>query len=150
MSPWERWLLRVGLWSAAGTGVGLGLVRCLGATEGEFGPEPSPSLPLWQHGHVLAAPILVLALGAALAGHATTARRARASGLAMAATALSLTASGPLIQVLTEAGPRAWAGWVHTALGAVFTLVATVHWAQRRRRRARPRDELLCRASPAR
>lgn len=136
MSPLERWLLRLGALSAVATGLGLGLLRSFGTVEGEFGPEPSPHLAAWQHSHVLAVPLLVLALGAALAGHAKGAlangpTRSRRSGLSLGAVALPLILGGPLIQVMTDAGARAWVGWVHAGLGALFVLTYLVHWAKR-------------------
>lgn len=136
MSSLERWLLRLGALAGVATGLGLGLLRSFDTVEGEFGPEPSPHLPAWQHAHVLAVPLLVLALGAALAGHAKGAlahglARGRRSGLGLGAVALPLVLGGPLIQVVTDASARAWVGWVHAVLGVLFGLAYLVHWAKR-------------------
>lgn len=136
MSRFERWALRVGALLAVTTGVGLGLVRYLGGVEGEFGPEPSPHLPAWQHAHVLVVPALVFAIGLAVAGHARglferKRKPGRRSGFAVFALAVPLVFGGELIQVLTDAGLRAWAGWIHAGLGGVFALAWLVHWGKR-------------------
>lgn len=136
MSPFERWTLRLGALLAVVTGVGLGVVRYLGGVEGEFGPEPSPHLPAWQHAHVLVVPVLVFAIGLAVAGHARglferKRRPGFRSGLAVFALAVPLVFGGALIQVVTAAGVRAWAGWIHAGVGGVFALAWLVHWGKR-------------------
>jgi hypothetical protein len=153
VTPFERWTLRLGALLAVVTGVGLGVVRYLGGVEGEFGPEPSPHLPAWQHAHVLAVPVLVFAIGLAVAGHARGPfeRRRRPgfrSGLAVLALSVPLVFGGALIQVVTAAEVRAWVGWIHAGVGGLFALAWLVHWGKRLRlrRSARaaapaPRDE---------
>ena len=137
MKRLERWSLRIGFGLGVVTGVGYGWLRYLGGVQGEFGPEPSPWQPLWQHAHVLAAPVLVFALGLAARGHVTgmlqhRVRRGRLTGLLLVAGAAPLVLGGYAVQVATTAGTRAALGWIHAALGALFTVLYLGHWAKPR------------------
>ena len=107
----ERWSLRIGCGLAVLTGVVYGWLRYLGAVKGEFGPEPSPWQPFWQHAHVLAAPVLLFALGVAvrgdIPGDAQPRRAARTADRARAPRPRRTPgARGYAIQVVTGAGLR--------------------------------------------
>jgi hypothetical protein len=147
MNPFERWSLRVGASLATVTGVVYGWLRYFGGVEGEFGPEPSPWLSFWQHGHVLVVPVLVFALGVALAGHGRAAldgkvRKGRRTGLGLAVVGVPLVLGGYAIQVVMGASTRQALGWLHAGLGALFVLAWLVHWGKRLpmlRRKSSPR-----------
>ena len=84
----ERWSLRIGFFLGGLTGVVYGWLRYFGSVKGDFGPEPSPWQPFWQHAHVLAAPVLLFALGVAVRGHVQGmlgrgVRRGRRTGLVL-------------------------------------------------------------------
>jgi hypothetical protein len=137
----ERWSLRVGFVLCALTGVVYGVLRYAGSVKGEFGPEPSPWQPFWQHAHVLAAPLLLFALGVAVRGHVLAmlgrgVQRGRRTGLVLAALAGPLVLGGYAVQVVTGAGFRNALGWSHAALGALFTGLYAIHWAKPRGARA--------------
>lgn len=133
----ERWALRIGFVLAGVTGLVYGWLRYLGTVQGDFGPEPSPWQPFWQHAHVLAAPFLLFALGIAVRGHVAgmlghRVRRGRPTGLMLAGLALPLVLGGYVIQVVTTAGMRSALGWTHAAVGAVFVAIYAFHWAKPR------------------
>jgi len=137
MRSFERWSLRIGFILAGLTGAVYGWLRYLGGVQGDFGPEPSPWQPFWQHAHVLTAPLLLFALGIAVRGHVSgmlghRVRRGRPTGLMLAALGGPLVLGGYAVQVVTTAGVRASLGWIHAALGALFVGVYLAHWTKPR------------------
>ncbi len=87
--------------------------------------------------HVLAAPLLVFALGLVFSGHALARLRSgedpgRASGAGLLALAAPLVLTGPLIQLLTGDAARRGTGWIHAGLGVVYTLAYVAHLLKRR------------------
>ena len=137
MRAFERWALRIGFVLAGLTGLVYGWLRYLGGVQGEFGPEPSPWQPFWQHAHVLAAPLLLFALGIAVRGHVSGmlghgVRRGRPTGLVLAGLAAPMVLGGYAVQVVTSAGVRASLGWIHAAVGALFVGLYLAHWAKPR------------------
>lgn len=108
-------------------------------------PPEDPELALtwtgrhpWASGlmalHVVAAPLLVFALGAAWVAHAWPRLRSRrpagrATGLALALLAVPLVASGPLIQVLEQETSRVVSRGAHTALGVGWCALYAAHLA---------------------
>jgi hypothetical protein len=137
MTAFERWCLRVGFCLATATGVVYGWLRYFGGAQGEFGPEPSAWQSPWQHAHVLAAPLLVFALGLATRGHALAmlqvrSRSGRATGLLLLAVMVPLVLGGYAVQVVTAAAPRGVLGWAHAGVGVLFAFVYLGHWAKRR------------------
>ena len=114
-----------------------GWVRYLGTVKGDFGPEPSPWQPFWQHAHVLTAPVLLFALGVAVRGHVQGmlnrgVRRGRRTGLVLLGLAGPLVLGGYLVQVVSGVGVRNALGWTHAAAGALFAALYAVHWAKPR------------------
>ena len=133
----ERWSLRVGFVLGGLTGVVYGWLRYFGSVKGDFGPEPSPWQPFWQHAHVLAAPVLLFALGVAVRGHVQGmlgrgVRRGRRTGLVLLVVAAPMVLGGYAVQVVTAAGVRNALGWTHAAIGALFTALYAIHWAKPR------------------
>ena len=117
--------MRLGAGLAVLTGLVYGSLRYFGGVEGEFGPEPSPWLSLWQHAHVLVAPVLVFGFGVVMAGHARTllagpVGRGKRSGLGLALVAVPLVLGGYAIQVVMTASTRSMLGWLHAGLGVLF------------------------------
>jgi len=133
----ERWSLRLGFALGVLTGVVYAWVRYLGTVKGDFGPEPSPWQPFWQHAHVLAAPVLLFALGVAARGHVQGmlnrgVRRGRRTGLVLLCLAGPLVLGGDGVQVVTGVSLRNVLGWTHAAAGALFTALYVFHWAKPR------------------
>lgn len=137
MKVFERWSLLAGFVLAGLTGGVYGWLRYWGGVQGDFGPEPSPWQPFWQHAHVLAAPVLLFALGVAVRGHVQGmlnrgVRRGRRIGLILLVISVPLVLGGYAVQVVTAAGARNALGWSHAALGALFVALYAFHWAKPR------------------
>ena len=127
MSPLERWSLHLAALITAGTGLMDGLLRWFGVRAGEFGPEPHPWLPAAQHLHVLAAPLLVFALGVMVKGHVQArlkkGREGRRTGLSAAFLIAPMVMTGYGVQVMTDPAGRTILAWAH-GLSAGFFLMA--------------------------
>ena len=137
MKRLERWSLRIGFGLGALTGLVYGVLRYFGSVKGEFGPEQNPWQPFWQHAHVLAAPVLLFALGVAVRGHVQGmlnrgVRRGRRIGLILLVISVPLVLGGYAVQVVTAAGARNALGWSHAALGALFVALYAFHWTKPR------------------
>ncbi len=131
MSALERWSLHLGALLTALSGLATGGLRYFGRVAGEFGPEPHPLQGLAQHFHVLAAPVLLFALGMAVRGHLAAKLRAgaehRHTGVGLGLLILPMVASGYLLQVAVAPGWRlAWA-WVHGPASVLFLLAYLGH-----------------------
>jgi hypothetical protein len=115
-----------------------------------FSAYNHPAQPWMLAAHVLAAPLLVLALGWAWGAHAapklsgegvTDQRRRRVgarSGLANLATGAAMIVSGYALQVTASETLRVVLAWSHGVSGGLFLLLLAVHAASalRRARRA--------------
>ena len=136
MNSFERWSMRLGAGLATLTGLVFGYLRYFGGVEGEFGPEPSPWLSVWQHAHVLVAPVLVFGFGVVMAGHARTlltgpVGRGKRTGLGLALVGVPLVMGGYAIQVVMTASTRSMLGWLHAGLGVLFALAYVAHWGKK-------------------
>ncbi len=125
MSAFERWSLHLAAWTTAGSGLLYGWLRYFGRRAGEFGPEPHPWQAALQHLHVLAAPLLVLALGAVLKGHVSPrirdgSRGSRGSGLLLLAGLAPMVLGGAAVQVAADPAWRTLWAWVHGGSSLVF------------------------------
>ena len=134
MTALERWSLHLGALLTALSGLATGWLRTFGRVAGEFGPEPHPLQGLAQHLHVLAAPLLLFALGMAVRGHLAAKLRAgaerRGTGLGLGLLILPMVASGYLLQVAVAPGWRlAWA-WVHGPASLLFLVAYLGHGLQ--------------------
>lgn len=121
----ERWSLHLGAFLTGLSGLVYGWLRYFGQVRGEFGIEPHPLQGLIQHLHVLAAPVLLFALGMAVRGHLSTklktgAREGRRTGLASGLLALPMVGAGYLVQVTTSASCRLVFVWAHGAASLLF------------------------------
>lgn len=131
MSPLERWSLHFAALVAAGTGLMDGLLRWFGQRAGEFGLEPHPWLPAAQHLHVLAAPLLLFALGMAVSGHLQAKLRkgseGRRTGLGTALLIAPMVLSGYAVQVVTSPAWRTGFSWAHGVSAGLFLLAYLGH-----------------------
>ncbi len=128
----ERWSLHLGALLTGLSGLLYGWLRYYGRVQGEFGMEPHPLQGLVQHLHVLAAPLLLFALGMAVRGHLATklrtgTREGRGTGLGLAFLILPMVAAGYLVQVATAPGWRLAYAWVHGVASLLFLLAYLVH-----------------------
>lgn len=136
MSVLERWCLHAAAGLTGGTGLVYGGLRYFGRRAGDFGPEPHPLQGALQHLHLLAAPLLLLALGALLKGHVQPLVRegrvrAARSGLAMLLGLAPMVLGGVAVQVATDpAWRQAWA-WVHGLASLVFLGAWLFHQVRR-------------------
>lgn len=128
----ERWSLHVGALLTGLSGLLYGWLRYYGRVPGEFGIEPHPLQGLIQHLHVLAAPLLLFALGMAVRGHLAVKLRAgtregRRTGLGLGFLILPMVAAGYLVQVATAPGWRLAYAWVHGVASLLFLIAYLVH-----------------------
>jgi len=133
----ERWSLHLGTLLTGLSGLVYGWLRYYGRVPGEFGIEPHPLQGLVQHFHLLAAPLLLFALGMAVRGHLATKLRAgsregRRTGLGLGFLIFPMVAAAYLVQVATAPGWRlAWA-WVHGVASLLFLIAYLAHGVRAR------------------
>ena len=132
MKTLERWSLHLGALLTGLSGLLYGWLRYYGRVPGEFGIEPHPLQGLVQHLHVLAAPLLLFALGMAVRGHLAAKLRAgtregRRTGLGLGFLILPMVAAGYLVQVATAPIWRLAFAWVHGVASLLFLVVYLVH-----------------------
>lgn len=132
MSRLERWGLHVAALLTAATGAADGGLRWFGQRMGEFGPEPHPWLGLAQHLHVLAAPLLVFALGVMVRGHLWARLRGgsgsgRRTGLTLTGLLVPMVFSGYGVQVAVDPAWRTALSWAHGASAGLFLLAYAGH-----------------------
>ena len=121
----ERWALHLGTLATGLSGLGYGWLRYYGRVQGEFGIEPHPLQALVQHLHVLAAPLLLFALGLTVRGHLSSklragAREGRRLGLSLALLIAPMVLAGYLVQVATSPAWRLGFAWVHGLASLLF------------------------------
>lgn len=141
MNALERWSLHAAALLTGGSGLVYGWLRYFGQRPGEFGPEANPLQALFQHLHILAAPVLVLVLGVVLKGHAEA--QVRAGRLRVLGTGLWLLAGlapmvfgGYAMQVAVDPRWRSGWAWVHGFASLLFLGVYLLHLAHRPEDRA--------------
>lgn len=127
MKALERWALHLGALLTGLSGLGYGWLRYCGQVQGEFGPEPHPLQGLLQHLHVLAAPLLLFALGMTVRGHLSTKLRAgtregRRTGLGLGLLIGPMVGAGYAVQVVTTPSWRIAFAWVHGLSSLLFLL----------------------------
>jgi hypothetical protein len=125
VSPLERWSLHASALLTGLSGLAYGWARYFGKVAGEFGLEPHPLQALFQHLHVLAAPLLLFTLGLAVRGHFLAKLRAgaaegRPSGRMMAVLLGPMALGGYLVQVATLPAWRQGFAWVHGVASLAF------------------------------
>lgn len=142
MSRFEAWLVHVANLLVGGTGLVYAWMLYFARPADEFAVVNHPWQPAVQHLHVVAAPLLVFAIGLIWRVHAWAGFRLRApnrwaSGLALLAMALPMIASGYLLQTAVDpAWRKAWL-IVHLATSGIWVVATGVHQLTPGRR-ARP------------
>ena len=117
--------------AVSGTGLVYAWMNYLAEPADEWAVVNHPYQPLVQHLHVLAAPLLVFAIGLIWSVHAIAklrnGRRGRASGLGLMTLFLPMAASGYLLQVAVD--PEWRRGWVviHIVSSLLWVLALAVH-----------------------
>ena len=117
--------------AVSGTGLVYAWMSYLAEPVDEWAVVNHPYQPLVQHLHVLAAPLLVFAIGMIWSVHAIAklrnSRRGRASGLGLMMLFLPMAASGYLLQVAVD--PEWRRGWVviHIVSSLLWVLALAVH-----------------------
>lgn len=146
MSRFEAWAVHVSSLLVAGTGLLYGFLRYFAESDDPYSIVNHPWQPLFQHLHILLAPLLVFAAGFIWREHVWKhwrqgVRGRRRSGVSMMLTVVPMVVSGYLIQTAVDPGWRtAWVV-VHVAtsllwVGAYGGHLAAPALARRRRRLA--------------
>lgn len=125
MTALERWSLHLAALATGTTGLIYGWLRYYGQRVGEFGVEPHPLQAALQHLHVLAAPLLVFALGMVVRGHVLPMWRngrpgGRASGVLLALILAPMVLSGYAVQVAVGPNWRLAFAWIHGVTSLLF------------------------------
>jgi hypothetical protein len=132
MTRLESWLLHVLASMVASSGAAYFWMKHLVASDDPFAvvhhPLEGPALKL----HILASPLLVLALGSVLRSHVLGklelgARSNRLSGIAALVAVIPMIASGYLLQTLSSPGGLRAALVVHLGTSAIFALAYVAH-----------------------
>ncbi|HET6329471.1 MAG TPA: hypothetical protein VFF76_01660 [Holophagaceae bacterium] len=141
MMALDRRALHAATVAAALTGGVYGWFRYFGQRMGDFGPEPSRWQGVWQHLHVLAAPLLLFMLGVIVRGHLLMKLRAggregRRTGLGLGLLIAPMVLSGYGIQVVTDASWHLALAWIHGLSSLLFVAGHLAHlvaiWRYRR------------------
>lgn len=131
MTRLEAWLVHLANLLVGGTGLVYAWFRYVAAPVDEFSAV-HPGQGAAQHAHVLAAPLLVFALGLIWRSHVWAGLRLgsparRRSGLTLFALAAPMIASGYLLQVAVDPFWRkAWIA-VHVAASAIWLAGTLAH-----------------------
>lgn len=137
MTRFEAWLVHLANLVVGGTGLAYAWFRYFAAPLDELSAV-HPGQSVAQHLHVLAAPLLVFAVGLLWQTHVWLGIRLgngprRRSGVLLAGLAGPMIASGYLLQIAVEpAWRRAWIA-VHVGLSLVWIVATVAHQLGRRR-----------------
>ncbi|MEW6073062.1 MAG: hypothetical protein AB1726_10800 [Planctomycetota bacterium] len=142
----ESWFVHASALAVAGTGLVYAGLRYFVAPADPFAVVNHPWQPAVQHLHVLAAPLVVFALGLLWRDHVwrgvrTVSGARRITGLGAALPALPMIASGYLLQVAVEEAWRTTWIAVHVAASVLWLAAYVAHLPllSRWRRRSRAR-----------
>lgn len=131
MSWAERTLLWLANAAVAGTGLAYAWMRYLLVPADEWAVVNHPWQPAIQHLHVLAAPLLVFAVGLVWSSHVVgklrNGRRNRSPGIGLALLFVPMAASGYLLQVAVDPAWRQRWIWIHLATSALWIAFFVVH-----------------------
>ena len=129
----ERWTCHVACGGIIATGVLLHVMKDWMAPPDEFSVVNHPLQPTMLHGHVLLAPLFMLAIGMLLRRHILpraldpASTRGRRSGLAVLGLLAPMIASGYLLQVMTNERTLLVLKWSHVISGVAFALAYASH-----------------------
>jgi len=132
MSRLEIWLLTLSSLAVGGTGLLLYVMKSWMEPVDPFAVVNHPWQPVVLKLHLLAAPLLVFAVGMVSAGHVAQKvrgrkRSGRFSGLGLLVLFVPLALSGVLIQILTRESWLAAVIWVHLLAGTLFLATFAFH-----------------------
>ena len=132
MNRGEQWLIHFSNLLVGGTGLVYAMMKYLLQPASPFSVINHPWQPLVLTLHLVAAPLLVLAVGILWKGHISERLRygqpaGRASGISLALTFLPMVLSGYLLQ--TASAPLWRQTWlaVHLATSAIWLLMFSTH-----------------------
>ena len=125
MSRLEAWFVHLATLLVGGTGLVYAWMRYFAHSDDPFAVVGHPWQPATQHLHVLAAPLLVFAIGLIWKAHAWAGLRLRvaarwASGVSLLATAGPMIVSGYLLQTATAPGWRKVWRAIHLTASALW------------------------------
>jgi hypothetical protein len=122
--------------SVVATGLVYGWMRYLAEPADEWAIVNHPWQPLLQHLHVLAAPILIFAVGLIWGAHVVGKLRNgggnRVAGVGLAIVFAPMAATGYLLQVSVDPEWRQYWTWLHVSSSLVWVAVFVVHHARAR------------------
>ena len=131
MSRGQTLILHLANIAVCGTGLVYAWMRYLVEPADEWAVVNHPWQPYVQHLHVLAAPLLVFALGliwsAHILGKLQNGRKNRAAGIGLTTLFLPMAASGYLLQVAVDPGWRRTWVWVHVVSSLLWVAAFVVH-----------------------
>ena len=146
MTRLERVLLQGSSAAVAVTGGVYAWMKYAMTTDDPYAVVHHPLQPLVLKLHILAGPVLVFAVGMTVAGHVRRqwgqpGGRGRRTGYPLTFLIPPLVITGYLMQAFTDERWLQVLGWIHLALGLLFTVWFGGHrvGAEIRRRRARRR-----------
>ena len=138
MSRFQAWLLHLSVAAITVTGAAYAWMRYAMTTDDPFAVVNHPWQPHALHLHVLAAPVIVFALGLVFADHIwpkyeSRMRARRRSGVGALWTMIPMVASGYLLQVLTNETALQAMKVTHWVSSAIFVLAYVAHQVLRPR-----------------
>ena len=142
ISRWEKIFLGLSVLLAAATGLTYAWMKFFMKTADPISVVNHPWQPVVLSAHVLAAPLLLFALGLIARDHILgrfrdpRSGKARPSGLLGVLAMVPMVATGYLTQVLTSAEGRRTMGLVHLGAGLGFLAAYAFHVVRWRGRRA--------------
>ena len=139
-------ILQIANLAVAGTGLVYAWMRYVVRSTDEWAVVNHPLQPLLQHLHVLAAPLLIFAVGLIWSGHVVAklrnGRPNRAAGIGLVALFLPMAASGYLLQVAVDPEWRERWIWVHVVASLAWIAAFVVHQVGAVLSRSRDQSEI--------
>ena len=129
----EKILLLVASLATGLTGLLYAWMRYFVRGDDPFSVVNHPWQPLVASLHILAAPLLVFAIGLIARDHIVgrfrdpRARRGRKTGIVAAGLLIPMVASGYVLQAVGSPGWRDATGWLHLGFGLLYLLLVAAH-----------------------
>ena len=134
MSRSQRIFLHAANVAVCASGLVYAWMRYLAEPADEWAVVNHPWQPLLQHLHVLAAPLLVFAVGLIWSVHVLgklkNGRANQAAGIGLMALFLPMVASGYLLQVAVAPGWRLTWIWIHVLSSLIWITAFVIHQVQ--------------------
>lgn len=133
MNAFQKWLLLGSSAATAGTGIAYGWMKYLLVPSEPWAVINHPLEPWMLKAHILVAPVMVFAVGLIAAGHIWTHFRSglrvrRRTGLTTMAVLVPMTATGYLIQAVTQAGWLQAMVVAHLVTSGLYMVGLGGHW----------------------